>query len=83
VSAEPTGTSRSNWTGVLTPRRIVALALAALMLVFVLQNRDDATFQLLGFQVTGPLWFASLALLGAGVAIGVLVSTRSGSDPRR
>jgi uncharacterized integral membrane protein len=81
VSAESRGRSRSRRSDILTPRRIVALVLAVLTLVFVLQNRQDATFQLLGFQVTGPLWFASLALLGMGVAIGVLVSTRNeGSD---
>lgn len=52
-------------------------------MVFVLQNRDDATFQLLGFQVIGPLWFASLALLGMGIAIGVLIGSRGPSDLRR
>lgn len=83
MSADPTSTSHPRWADNLTPRRIVALVLAILTLVFVLQNRQDASFQLLGFQVTGPLWFASLALLGAGVAIGVLVSTRSGDRRAR
>lgn len=83
MSAESTSKPLARWTDALTPRRIVALVLAILTLVFILQNRQDASFQLLGFQVTGPLWFASLALLGAGVAIGVLVTSRSGKGRAR
>jgi uncharacterized integral membrane protein len=45
-------------------------------LIFILQNRADTSLQLLGFQVTGPQWLASLALLAIGIAIGVLMATR-------
>ncbi len=83
MSAQPADRSSSRLAGTLTPRRLVALASAALTLVFVLQNRDDAAFQLLGCQVVGPLWFASLALLGMGIAIGVLIGSRSPSDRGR
>lgn len=83
MSPERTGRSSTRLSRALTPRRIVALFLAVLTLVFVLQNREDASFQLLGIQVTGPLWLASLALLGTGIAIGVLLASRSPSDPRR
>lgn len=83
MGAQPAGRSSSRLAQMLTPRRIVALGLAVLTLVFVLQNRDDASFQLLGFQVIGPLWFASLALLGMGIAIGVLIGSRSPRDDGR
>lgn len=60
----------------LTPRRITALVLTVLVLVFVFQNRDEAVLQLLGIRITAPLWLASLALLVIGIAIGSLVSRR-------
>lgn len=76
MSVEPVETPRSSTDSLFTPRRIVAAGLAALGLLFILQNRDDATLQLLGFQIVGPQWLASLALLATGVAIGVLVASR-------
>lgn len=82
MRTEPTGTRGSSSTPLLTPRRIVAICLAALGLVFVLQNRDDASLQLLGFQITSPQWLASLALLAVGVAIGVLLGSRRQRPPR-
>jgi uncharacterized integral membrane protein len=82
VSVEHVGTRRSRWDGLFTPRRVVAVGLAALGLLFILQNRDDTSLQLLGFQVTGPQWLASLALLVTGIAIGVLMATRRPRSPR-
>ena len=76
MTVEPADTRGASWTGLFTPRRIVALGLALLGLIFILQNRDDASLQLLGFQVTGPQWLASLTLLATGIAIGVLLGTR-------
>jgi uncharacterized integral membrane protein len=82
MKVEPADTRSSSSSDLFTPRRIVAIGLAALGLIFVLQNRDDASLQLLGFQVTGPQWLASLALLATGVAIGVLLATRRQRPPR-
>lgn len=82
MSVEPVDTRSSPWNGLLTPRRVVAVALAALGLIFILQNRDDISLQLLGFQVIGPQWLALLALLAIGIAIGVLVGTRRPKRPR-
>jgi uncharacterized integral membrane protein len=76
MSVESADTRRSTWNGLLTPRRLVAIGLATLGLIFILQNRADTSLQLLGFQVTGPQWLASLALLAIGIAIGVLMATR-------
>jgi uncharacterized integral membrane protein len=82
MSVEPVDTRRSLWHGLLTPRRVVAIGLATLGLIFILQNRGDTSLQLLGFQVSGPQWLASLALLAIGIAIGVLVATRRPKQPR-
>jgi lipopolysaccharide assembly protein A len=82
VKVEPADTQNSPWTGLFTPRRIVAIGLAVLGLIFILQNRGDTSLQLLGFQVTGPQWLASLALLATGIAIGVLLGTRRPRPPR-
>lgn len=82
MQVEPAGTRSPSSSDLFTPRRIVAIGLAALGLVFVLQNRDDASLQLLGFQFTGPQWLASLALLATGIAIGVLLGTRRPRPPR-
>lgn len=61
----------------LTPRRIVALVLATLSAAFVLQNRGDATLSVFGISFTAPLWLFTLALLGIGIVIGVLLARRS------
>jgi lipopolysaccharide assembly protein A len=82
MKVEPADTHSSGVTGLFTPRRIVAIVLAVLGLVFILQNRGDTSLQLLGFQVTGPQWLASLALLATGIAIGVLLGTRRPRPPR-
>jgi uncharacterized integral membrane protein len=82
MSVEPVDTGRSPSNALFTPRRVVAAGLAALGLLFILQNRDDTSLQLLGFQITGPQWLASLALLATGIAIGVLVGTRRPRRPR-
>lgn len=82
MKAEPTDTRTPSSFNLFTPRRVLAIGLAAIGLLFVLQNRDDASLQLLGFQVTGPQWLASLALLAIGIAIGVLLATRR-PRPRR
>jgi uncharacterized integral membrane protein len=82
MSVEPVDTGRSPSNGLFTPRRVVAVGLSALGLLFILQNRDDTSLQLLGFQIIGPQWLASLALLATGIAIGVLVGTRRPRRPR-
>lgn len=60
----------------LTPRRIVALVLAAAAAVFVLQNRGETTLSVFGVSFTAPLWLFTLALLSSGIIIGALLSRR-------
>lgn len=63
-----------------TPRRIAALALAGLAILFILQNGGETTLRLFGVSFAAPLWLFTLALLGLGVIIGALLSRRSSSD---
>lgn len=60
----------------LTPRRVVALVLTVVAVLFVFLNRDDVTLNLLGIRVTGPLWLSSLVLLLVGIVIGYLLTAR-------
>jgi len=60
----------------ITPRQVVAIVLAVLALVVVVQNREDVTLTLLMVEVTMPLWVASLVLLLIGAVVGWLLSSR-------
>lgn len=60
----------------ITPRQVVAIVLAVLALVVVLQNREDVTLTLLMIDVTMPLWIASLVLLLIGALVGWLLASR-------
>lgn len=62
--------------GGVTPRRVVAIVLGVLALVFVFQNSDDVAVQLLVVEFRAPLWIVTLALLAIGVLIGWLLSSR-------
>lgn len=42
------------------PRRIIALAVLAGFIVFMVQNRGDTTVGLLLFELSGPLWLLLL-----------------------
>ncbi|MEU6530280.1 LapA family protein [Streptomyces sp. NPDC046928] len=70
---------RGGLAGALTPRRIAALVLLALGLVFIFENTEDTEIRLLVPVVTMPLW---VALLGMGV-IGALVGALSLARRRR
>jgi uncharacterized integral membrane protein len=52
-----------------TPRRIVALVILVLFVVFAVQNGESATVSVLLIEVTGPLWLTLLLsfLLGGAV----------------
>lgn len=60
----------------LSPKQIVAIVLAALAVIFVLQNRDDASINLLWSTLTMPVWVAFGGLLIVGVLIGLLLANR-------
>ncbi|QNG17355.1 LapA family protein [Rhodococcus triatomae] len=61
---------------VFTPARIVALALTALAVIFVLQNRDSTSINLFWITVQSPMWFTLLAVFVVGLVTGVLTTSR-------
>jgi len=54
----------------------VAIVLAVIAIIVVVQNREDVTLTLLVIEVTMPLWVASLVLLLIGTLVGWLLSSR-------
>ncbi|CAM5581811.1 LapA family protein [Streptomyces viridochromogenes] len=67
---------RGGRAGALTPRRIVALVLVALALVFIFENTDETEIRLLIPLVTMPLWVALLGMGVIGALIGALLLAR-------
>ena len=57
---------------------IASLSGVSLLVIFMLQNTDDATLEFLIWDFTWPLWLLTLvsALIGAGVWIGLGVLRR-------
>ncbi|WP_202236952.1 LapA family protein [Actinacidiphila reveromycinica] len=70
------------WQDVLTPRRIIALVLAALALVFIFENTRQVRIRLIVPEVTMPLWAALLITFVAGLLCG-LFAAWSGRRSRR
>ena len=62
----------------LEPRRIVAVVLVALFVLFAVQNRGDTLVQLLLFDITGPLWLTLLLTFVLGGVVGWLLVGRRG-----
>ncbi|WBB62108.1 LapA family protein [Streptomyces sp. WMMC500] len=60
----------------LTPRRVVAIVLAALGLAFIFQNTRRTRIQLLFWEVTTPLWLALLAVTVIGMIVGWTLQRR-------
>lgn len=52
-----------------TPRRIAALVILVLFIVFALQNRESATVSVLLIEVSGPLWLTLLLSFVLGAAV--------------
>jgi lipopolysaccharide assembly protein A len=57
-------------------KQIVALVVAAVTLIFILQNRDTVQITFFALTVTAALWFVLLIVLVLGVVIGALATRR-------
>lgn len=66
--------------GAVPGRYWLALALAVLALIFVVQNREDAHVNFLFIDVTSPLWLALIISLAVGLVIGLLLRRRRSSS---
>jgi uncharacterized integral membrane protein len=62
----------------MTPRRVAALVVAALLLVFVFENTQHTRIRLLVPLVTMPLWLALLGMGVIGALCGALMTSRRG-----
>ncbi|RBM23531.1 DUF1049 domain-containing protein [Prauserella sp. PE36] len=60
----------------LSPGRVIALVVAVVVVVFVVQNRDTVDMHLFTVVITGPLWTALLIVAALGVLTGYLLTRR-------
>ena len=60
-----------------SPRTIVALVLAVLVLVFVALNRDETEISFVVFTATTPVWIALGVAAAGGFAAGFLLGRRT------
>ncbi|MFI0431766.1 MAG: LapA family protein [Candidatus Nanopelagicales bacterium] len=59
-----------------TPKRILALAIALIALVFVFSNTDEIALKWLWFTVVAPAWIMLLLVLLAGGIAGFALGRR-------
>ncbi|MCE3550607.1 LapA family protein [Pseudonocardia sp. RS11V-5] len=72
TTQRPTGRGRRR----ITARAVVALVVAVLALVFVLQNRDPVGVYLLTLTLSAPLWLLLVVMIAVGLLIGVVLTRR-------
>jgi uncharacterized integral membrane protein len=74
----PSGTAGARGGGRLSGGVLATLAGGGLLVVFMVQNRDDVTLQFLFWSFTWPLWLFTLtvAVLGSVMWIGLGVLRR-------
>ncbi|MGI8983056.1 MAG: lipopolysaccharide assembly protein LapA domain-containing protein [Acidimicrobiales bacterium] len=58
----------------LSPHQTMAVVLVILSVVFVVENRQEATIRFLVPEITAPLWLALVAAVLLGVGIGALLA---------
>jgi len=54
-----------------------AIVLAAVAIVFILQNRADTRVQFLWMDLTAPMWLTLTAVTLVGIVIGMFVTRRN------
>ncbi|TXH42194.1 MAG: LapA family protein [Actinobacteria bacterium] len=59
-----------------TPKRVVALVIALIALIFVFSNTDDIALKWLWFTVVAPAWIMLLLVLLAGGIAGFALGRR-------
>jgi uncharacterized membrane protein YciS (DUF1049 family) len=69
-------TTKTGTSFVISPRVWLGLAIAAIALAFILQNRQPVAINLLLLSLTAPLWTALTGIFAAGLATGWLLSRR-------
>lgn len=58
------------------PRQIVAFVVVVLVVVFIVQNRDEVKVNLFTATLTAPLWLLLTIMTVVGVVVGILLGWR-------
>ncbi|MEU7813835.1 LapA family protein [Pseudonocardia sp. NPDC049154] len=72
TTQRPTGRGRRR----ITARWVVALVVAVLTVVFVLQNRDPVNVYLFTLTLSAPLWLLQVVMIAVGLLLGLVVTRR-------
>lgn len=75
VAPGPTSPTRTGPLSILR-RQWLPIVLALLTAVFIAQNRDSASIDVLTFSVRAPLWFVLTLVFCVGAACGWLLAWR-------
>lgn len=59
-----------------SPRLVIALALAVLVVVFVVQNRNTVSIELFSITTSAPLWLTLTVVALLGTVVGWLLGRR-------
>lgn len=73
MTTEPEAPQNQKRRFQLGPRRIVALIAAALVILFVVQNRDRVSMHLFTIAISAPLWTALVVVAALGLVCGYLL----------
>lgn len=57
-------------------RLIIGLLVAALIVLFIVQNRDTVKIQLFTLTMSAPLWLLLVVMVALGALIGFLLARR-------
>lgn len=60
----------------ITPRQILALVIAVLAVIFIVQNRDPVQIHWFTITLTSPLWLLLVVTIVVGAAVGLLFARR-------
>ena len=74
TTQRPTGRGRRR----ITARLVVALVVAILTLVFVLQNRGPVDVSLFTLTLSAPLWLLLVVMIAVGLLVGLVLSRGRG-----
>lgn len=62
----------------ISPKAIIAIVIAVVVLIFAFQNADETNVSVLSWDLNVPLWFVIAATAGLGFVVGWLLGRASG-----
>lgn len=80
MSDNHASSTSSSLTSLVTPKRVLALVIAIVALIFVFSNTDPVSLQWLWFTVEAPAWILLLLVLLAGAIAGFAMGRRHYKD---